>query len=71
MDDQRVEEVAQIFVDGQLGMSILRKPSVLSLLGQPKLGSDGKRLLCDGEHTVLAVVKARGIHASDRAAARA
>ena len=52
---RRVEELKSEFLNGQFGMNVLKRPSVLDFAEQPVMSMDGRRKIADGKHTIVAL----------------
>ena len=55
VDERRVQQLVDCFLDGDYGVNILRKPSILQEDDRLKLAGDGLVALCDGKHTFAAL----------------
>ena len=66
-DAKRVCDLKDLFLGGEYGLNILRKPAVLQAHGAPKNDTDGLRLLGDGKHTFAALRECKALYESDDA----
>ena len=58
VDESRVQEILQIIKDGQFNKTIMKAPALRGFQGRPVLDRDGRMLLSDGKHTVIACLRA-------------